>query len=747
MKKENSSDSPFIGTEISQYRILEKLGSGGMGEVYLAEDTGLNRKVALKFLPDRHIFDKNLKIRFKREAQAAAKLNHPNIITIYEVNEYKGHPFIAMELAEGKSLEEIIKGSEIPESKIIDITIQICEGLREAHKAGIVHRDIKPANIIINNNERCKILDFGLAAIQSDRTFTEAKSFLGTVEYMSPEQVRGEMVDHRSDIFSLGVMLYEMISGQLPFKGDYVAGVIYSIINQIPDMLDKNKPNTPGEFQSIIDRTLEKDRGMRYQSVDDLIADLRKLRSGMGLDSYTAGPPSIAILPFRDMSAQGDQDYFCDGIAEEVINALAHIENIRIVARTSSFAFKGQDIDIREIGRKLKVMSILEGSVRKAGERLRINVQLINVSDGYHLWSERYDCNFDDIFAIQDKISLSVVENLKVKLLGGEKTKLIKRYVVEPEAYNAFLTGIHFMRRTSEANVTKAIEYFSRAISKAPRFSKACAGLSNSHIILGFLDFKSPGEVFPIARETAMKAIEYGPDEGEGHCCLGLIKTYFDWDWNGAQKEFEKALELSPNYVAAHSAYASYLMAVGELDRAIKHSEKALELDPLGVPGIMYSGIYYLRAGRLPLARGQFGKTVEVEPKFAHGYWMLGCTYILESNFEKGFEFIKRGLKISPDNPMILGGLGWAYGLAGREEEAYSIIELLKTKAEREYVRPYMFAKIYAGLGEKDLAFEWLDNAYDGHDISLFAIYSDETMNNIRSDPRFHKLLRKMRLI
>ncbi|UCC80169.1 MAG: protein kinase [Candidatus Zixiibacteriota bacterium] len=737
----------MIGETIYQYKILEKIGSGGMGVVYLAEDTRLNRQVALKFLPDQYISDENFKVRFMREAQAAAKLNHPNIITIYEVNEYNGHPFIAMELAEGKSLEEIIKGGELPTPKIIDISFQLCEGLKEAHKAGIVHRDIKPANIIINKNERCKILDFGLAAIQSDERLTGTRSFLGTVEYMSPEQVRGEKVDHRSDIFSLGVMLYEMITGQLPFKGDYVAGVIYSIINEIPEMLDKHRSALPGEFQSIIDRTLEKDRGMRYQNVEDLLTDLRKLRSGLGFDSSTAGPPSIAVLPFRDMSSQQDQEYFCDGIAEEVINALAQIENIRIVARTSSFAFKGQDTDIREIGRKLKVMSILEGSVRKAGERMRITAQLINVSDGYHLWSERYDCNFDDVFAIQDQISLSIVDNLKVKLLGGEKARLVKRYVVEPEAYKEFLTGIHFLRKVSEQNLYRSIDCFNKALEKYPNYSQAYAGISSAYIYLGFTDYAPPMEVFPKAKTMALKAIECEPDAGEGHTCMGFIKIYYEWDWEGARREFEKSLELQPNFITAHSGYACYFMAVGDLDEAIKHGKKAVEMDPLGLPSNMYLGLYYLRAGRLDLAREQIKRVIDIEPNVPQHHWLLGQTFILESKFDEGIGIIQKAVEMSNNNTLILGGLGWAYGVAGRAEEAYKIINTFKAKAEREYIRPFYIAKIYSALGENGLAFEWLDKAYDEHDISLFGIYSDETLSNIRSDPRFEKLLKKMRLI
>jgi len=747
MEKDNSSGSLSIGAEINQYQILEKIGSGGMGEVYLAEDTKLSRKVALKFLPVNLSSDEALKTRFTTEARATAKLNHPNIITIHEVGEHDGRPFFVMEYVEGKPLSEIIGSEGLPYDRAVDITLQICEGLKEAHKAGIIHRDIKPANVIIDKAGRCRILDFGLAAVQSEDRLTKDGSLLGTVEYMSPEQVKNEKVDHRSDIFSLGIVLYEMLTGQSPYKGSYVASIVYAIINEIPEMLDKHRPEAPRELQTIIDKTLEKDRGMRYQSVDDILADLRKLRSGLGLDSSAAGTPSIAVLPFRDMSSQRDQEYFCDGIAEEIINALAHIENIRIVARTSSFAFKGKDTDIREIGRRLKVSTVLEGSVRKAGEKLRITVQLINVSDGYHLWSERYDCNLDDIFAIQDNISLSIVDSLKVRLLGGEKARLIKRYVIEPEAYKDFLTGIHFLRKVSEQNLNRAIEYFNRAVEKNPNYSQAYAGLSTSYVYLGFVDYVPPMEVFPKARAMALKAIECEPDAGEGHSCIGMIKIYYEWDWEGARREFEKSLDLRPNFITAHTGYACYFMAIGDLDEAIKRGKIAVEIDPLGVPSNMYLGLYYLRAGQLDLATDQIKRAIEIEPNIAHHHWLLGQTSILKSEFDEGVGIIQKAVDMSNDNNMILAGLGWAYGVAGRAEEAYKIIDIFRAKAEREYIRPFFLAKIYSGLGENDLAFEWLDKAYDEHDTSLFAVLSDETMNNIRSDPRFNELLKKMRLI
>jgi serine/threonine protein kinase len=374
----------MIGETIFQYEILKKIGSGGMGEVYLAEDTKLNRQVALKFLPVHFASDKTLKTRFISEARAAAKLNHPNIITIHEVGEYDDRPYFVMEYVEGNSLADIIGKDGLPSDRAVDITLQICEGLKEAHRAGIVHRDVKPANVIIGKNNRCKILDFGLAAVQSEERLTQTGSLLGTVEYMSPEHVRGEKVDHRSDIFSLGVLLYEMLTGQLPFKGDYAAGVVYAIINEIPEMLDKHRSDISGGFQVIIDRALGKDPEKRYPDIDSLITDINNLSSGLELFKPRTGHPSIAVLPFRDMSAQKDQEYLCDGVAEDIINGLTHLEGLQVVARTSAFSFRGRDIDIREIGRKLNVQSLLEGSIQKTGDRLRITAQLINVSDGYH---------------------------------------------------------------------------------------------------------------------------------------------------------------------------------------------------------------------------------------------------------------------------------------------------------------------------------------------------------------------------
>jgi serine/threonine protein kinase/Tfp pilus assembly protein PilF len=737
----------MIGETVSHYRIIEKLGSGGMGEVFLAEDTKLDRRVALKFLPSQLASDEEFQARFTREAQAAAKLNHPNIITIYEVSEHDDRPYFAMEHVEGRSLREIIASEELSTDQAVDIMMQICQGLQAAHNAGIVHRDIKPSNILMDKDGRCRILDFGLAAIQTEEKLTKSGSSIGTVHYMSPEQVQGEKVDHRSDIFSLGVVLYEMITGRLPFRGDYDAAVVYSMINDTPEPLTRYKSDVSDELQRIIDKALEKDRETRYQHIDDLLADAKKLTDKPKTDIEVEQIPSIAVMPLKDMSPHKDQEYFCDGITEEIINTLTQLENLRIAARTSAFSFKGKDIDIREIGRKLNVSTLLDGSVRKSGNRLRITVQLVNVADGYHIWSERYDNDLEDVFAVQDEISMAIVNNLKVRLLGDEKAKLVNRNAIDTEIYKVYLMGIYFLRRTSEDNLKKAIGFFDDVISRAPDYAAAYAGLSVAYATQGFLDFLPPWEIFPKSKAMALKAIEIDSKSAEGHSSLGIAKMYYDWDWEGGERELRLALEINPHYVRAQIDYATYFMAIGKLDQAIWQIKKILERDPLAITAIDYLGILLLRSGQLIEAEQQFRQAIELESNFSHSHWLLGQACVLQSKYDEGLRAIQKALDISQNNPMILGGMGWAYAVSGRDDEARHIIGELRNRRRKEYIRPYAVAKIYCALGEKDLAFEWLDKAYEEHDISLSTAFSDETISSLHSDARFVKLLNRMGLV
>ena len=464
------------------------------------------------------------------------------------------------------------------------------------------------------------------------------------------------------------------------------------------------------------------------------------------IDKFSRFKNSIAVLPFQDMSPQKDQEYFCDGMTEEIINALTHIESLKVIARTSAFAFKNKHKDIREIGKKLGVETVLEGSIRKDGNRLRITAQLIKVDDGYHLWSDAYNRELEDVFAIQEEISLAIADNLKVKLLGKEKAELVKRYTESLEIYNLLLTGRFFLNKASEKGGKKAIGYFEKVIEKVPDSAQAYAGLASCHIGLGFRDFLSPKMAFPKAREAAVRAIELDQTLSEAHVSLGLIKAIFDWDWEGAEREFKQAIELNSNYAPAYSGYSYYFTATGKLDEAITECKKAIELDPLSAVLNDPLNIALLRAGRLEEAREQLKKLIDMEPNYPHAWWVLGQTYISESKYEEGILKIEKALNLSKNNALILSGLGWAYAISSRKSDAQKVIDDLKGRMKNEYIRPYLFAKIYASLGEIDQSFEWLEKAYTEHDVSLAFMLNDETLVMLHSDQRFKRLLKKINL-
>jgi len=545
------------GTQVSHYEIINKIGAGGMGEVYLALDTKLNRKVALKFLPPHLCRDEDCRKRFTREAQATAGLDHPNIASIHEVGEYNGRPFFSMQVVEGQSLRDVIAGKDLPVERMLEIAIQLCEGLQAAHDKGITHRDIKPSNILIDSHNRVRIVDFGLAAISGSEQLTKTGSTLGTIGYMSPEQVQGKEIDQRSDLFSLGVVLYELITKQNPFKRDSEAATLKAVSDDLPEPLARFKSGLPDGLQAVIDKALEKDIKMRYQHADGMLSDLvrvkRSLESGQSTiyrqlvsrqasrrrwaaaavivvaalivlivtkpwltDTTSDEPdkimqavlPSIAVLPFVDMSSDKDQEYFCDGIAEELINGLTQLGGLKVAARTSAFQFKQPDRNIPAIGRELGVTTVLEGSVRKAGNRLRITVQLINVKDGFHLWSEKYDRTLDDIFAIQDEISLAIVEKLRLQLLDREKSRLVRRHTDNKEAYNLYLKGRYFWNKRHEGGMTSALDYYQQAIDKDPTYPHPYIGIADAYVILGTFGFLPPRESFPKAKAAANKALE-----------------------------------------------------------------------------------------------------------------------------------------------------------------------------------------------------------------------------------------------
>ena len=743
----------MIDDVISHYKILEKLGEGGMGEVYLAQDTKLDRKVALKFLPVQLASDGELKERFKREAQSAAALNHPNIITVYEVSEYENRPFIAMEYVEGESLKDLIARKELPIGEVLDVALQVSDGLAVAHQAGIVHRDIKPQNILMGKDGRVRICDFGLAKAKRDITLTQAGSTLGTIAYMSPEQAKGIEVDHRSDIFSFGVVLYEMITEHLPFTGDHEAAVIYSVVNETPEPLARYKSEVPEELQKIVEKAMEKDRRVRYQHVDDVSADLRKLKAELDtgvtktLERMIKAQPSIAVLAFTNLSADKEQDYFCDGMAEEIINALTHLESLRVVARTSAFVFKDKREDIREIGRKLKVDKVLEGSVRKAGNRLRITAQLINVSDGYHLWSERYDREMEDVFAIQDEVTLAIVDKLKIKLLGRDKAILTKRHTGDPEAYSLYLKGRFFWNKMNPGGFQKARGCFEKAIETDPNLAVAYAGLADSHWWSSFWGNLPPHETYPRAREAVEKAIEKDDTLGEAHASLASIYTHYDWNWQAAEREFGRAIDLAPGSSYARIYYACYLDLQRRHDEAVAQARKAREIDPLS--GFCNTSLAHRlwHARRYDEAIEEFEKWLEIEPNdwFAHHH--LGEIYFEKSMIKEAIASINRSVELSGGVPLNIAGAAMIHYRIGDREVAERLFNSLKERARHEYIPPMCFISIHIARGEMDQAFEWVKRAYEERDSFLpWLRVTPMDSWRIASDPRIDEFMDRLGL-
>jgi serine/threonine protein kinase/Tfp pilus assembly protein PilF len=764
------------GKTISNYRVLDKIGSGGMGEVYKALDTKLKRPIVLKFLPVELTSNPEFRERFEREAQAAAALNHPNIITIYEINQFEGRLYIAMEFIEGETLKDItIRNSKLKtdcrgevtspihmkkkESKvtlplhmdrIINIAIQICEGLDEAHKRGVIHRDIKPQNIIIDSEERIKILDFGLAKLEGVTGLTKEFYTLGTLNYMSPEQINGEELDQRSDIWSLGVVLFELIAQELPFGGDTPQATIHSILNKEPESLVNLSSNIPENMARVIKKALEKNIFKRYKSAEEMKIDLQSLvnkddiRVPERLESKIKN--SIAVLAFTDMSPKRDQEYFCDGIAEELINRLTGIEGLKVASRTSSFYFKGKDVDIFGIGQRLRVDTLLEGSVRKIKNRLRISIQLVDVTDGYYLWSERYDREQKDIFAIQEEITTAIVENLKVKLLGEEKEKSRKRYTENPEAYLLYLKGRYFWNRRYEGGLKTSIEFFQQAIEKDPLYSLPYVGIADSLNILGFYGFLPPHEAFKKAKASAIKALEIDDKLGEAYSSLGWITTFYDWNWQEAEANYLRAIELNPKYATAHVWYAMHLIALGREKESIAKARYALELDPLSLIINSMLGVILILARRYDEATEQLIKTLEMDPNFLLARIWMGETYLFKGYYQEAIVEFQKAITVSSDMTYALSDLGCAYASAGQKEEALKIIARFNEMAKSTYVSNVQIAQVYVRLGMKDKVFSHFEQALQDRDSFMVWLKMAPHLDRVRSDKRFNDFLKKVGL-
>jgi TolB-like protein/tRNA A-37 threonylcarbamoyl transferase component Bud32/Flp pilus assembly protein TadD len=743
----------MIGQTVSHYKILEMLGGGGMGVVYKAQDVKLKRTVALKFLPPEFNLESAAKTRLMLEAQAASALQHHNIVTIHEIDETPdGRLFICMDCYEGQTLKEKIAEGPLQIGEALDIAKQTAEGLAKAHEAGLVHRDIKPANIIVTQDRVVKILDFGLAKLAGATQVTKTGTTVGTIAYMSPEQVTGETVDHRSDLWSLGAVLYEALAGQRPFNAEYEAAILYEILNAAPRPLRDLRPRLPVELERIVTRALAKDPVGRYQSAKELASDLgvlrRKIELGMADGAVSAQEPkaSVAVLPFTNMSADREQEYFCDGMAEEIINALTKVQELRVVARTSAFSFKGKTEDVREIGRKLNADAVLEGSVRKAGNRLRVTAQLINVTDGYHVWADRYDGNMEDVFAVQDEISRAIVQKLTAELVRKPPGELVKRYTENLKAYHLYLKGRYHQNLRTRPNLEASAASFKGALQEDDRYALAYAGLADTYALSGFYSVLAPKDAFPRATELALRAIELDGSLAEAYTSLGYARVQYDWgEWDDAERAFLRAIELDPRYATAHHWYGLFLMLRGRMEESVAHAQRALECDPFSlIVHTFLNWVTYLRRD-YDLTVAGLRTTLEFDPNFVPAHFFLGLALAQQRKFDEAVLEFERADVAFGGSGLFRAARAYALPLAGRQAEAEKILDGFEDPSQTMYVPRYYVAAARLAMGQTDRAFDELERAFAERDFWLMFLSVDPIFDTIRSAPRFATLLARTR--
>jgi serine/threonine-protein kinase len=681
------------------------------------------------------------RLRFLREAQAAAKLAHPNVVTIHEVADHQGRPFFVMEHVEGQSLREFATGKDLTFEEITQLAIQLCEGIQAAHEKGIVHRDIKPGNILIDLQGRVRIVDFGLAAVRGVEHLTKTGSTLGTIGYMSPEQVNGHEVDPRSDLFSLGIVLYELVTEQNPFRRESEAATLHAIAYDQPEPPGNIRAELPARLATLITRLLEKDPSDRFQTAADVRDELvALLRAGETGADHDARKPSVAVLPFVNLSADPDQEYFCDGIAEDIISDLNHVPGLRVVARTSAFAFKGHKGDIRELGRKLGVAYLIEGSVRKAGQRVRITVQLIEVSNGYHLWSERYDRELSDIFAIQDDIARTIVDKLKLELDKLHSTRRASRDV-PVEAYELYSRARYEMNHRSADSFHKALEHLQQSIHLAPEYAPARAGLADVYFLLFAYDYMTPRDAIARARTSAHRALELDDQLADAHATLGGLLTYYDWAWDDAEHAFRRALELSPGHATAHQWFGELLTYVGRQDEAEHHLETALQRDPLSVVALTMFGWHYVRRCRYQQALEYLERAekLQIASDFTHG--LTGWCHIALGNRDEGLKHLMRSREVSDDSAMSLTLWSLVHAANGDTSVARQSLDRLLARQQNEYVSQPYLAALHFILGDEDSAVACLHESIRRRDAELIFMAVMPYYSELRANPKFGQLL------